>query len=316
MGKRRIRLLKQGWPGIEVVGVDSREDRRNAAADTLKIEAFESIADALGNAAMDAAFVCTAPASHSGIIEFCLTAGLHVFTELNLIADKYSELVELADRKGKTLFLSSTLLYRHDIRQIAARVKGQQVNYIYHVGQYLPDWHPWEDYKSFFVGSRLTNACREIFAIDLPWMIDAFGSVARFSVVHDKSSDLDLEYDDNYMVTFRHENGNKGVFCVDVVARKPVRRLEVYSENLHIFWDGTPLSLQEYDLEEKVIKTVQTYDKIEKNPAYSDNIIENAYADEIESFFNTVEGKTLPLHSFARDAKILSLIDEIEGSAG
>ena len=35
------------------------------------------------------------------------------------------------------------------------------------LGQYLPDWHPWESYKSFFVSNKKTNGCRELFAIEL-----------------------------------------------------------------------------------------------------------------------------------------------------
>ena len=50
--------------------------------------------------------------------------------------------------------MSSTLQYRKEIQFIKEEVKkvSGKVNYIYHVGQYLPDWHPWENYKDFFVG--------------------------------------------------------------------------------------------------------------------------------------------------------------------
>ena len=47
---------------------------------------------------------------------------------------------------------------------------SRPVNYIYHIGQYLPDWHPWENYKNFFVGDKRTGGVREIFGIDLPWL--------------------------------------------------------------------------------------------------------------------------------------------------
>jgi hypothetical protein len=33
-------------------------------------------------------------------------------------------------------------------------------------------------------------------------------------------------------------SGSNGLLCVDVVSRQPVRRLEVFSEDLHIDWSG------------------------------------------------------------------------------
>ncbi|MDE6927475.1 MAG: hypothetical protein K2P06_01985, partial [Muribaculaceae bacterium] len=66
--------------------------------------------------------------------------------------------------------------------------------YIYHVGQYLPEWHPWENYQDFFVGDKRTNGCREIMAIEFPWLIETFGEIREVSVLHDKMSHLNIDY--------------------------------------------------------------------------------------------------------------------------
>src|SRR5699024_5741879 len=94
------------------------------------------------------------------------------------------------------------------------------VNYLYHIGQYLPDWHPWESYKNFFVGDRRTGGVREIFGIDLPWLVDTFGEVERIHVEKDSISTLEIDYPDSCFVTLRHKNGVKGVLAVDVVSPK------------------------------------------------------------------------------------------------
>ena len=73
---------------------------------------------------------------------------------------------------------------------------AKPVNYIYHIGQYLPDWHPWENYKNFFVGDRRTGGVREIFGIDLPWLLDAFGPVKHVYAEKDKLSGLEIDYPD------------------------------------------------------------------------------------------------------------------------
>ena len=64
----------------------------------------------------------------------------------------YDENIALAKAKDKILFLSSTFLYRKENQSIIEKVHEAQcpLNYIYHVGQYLPDWHPWESYNNYF----------------------------------------------------------------------------------------------------------------------------------------------------------------------
>ena len=103
------------------------------------------------------------------------------------------------------------------------------------------------------------------------------------------------------------------MYCQDVVARKGLRRLEVFSEKLQIFWEGTPDSLSVYDLEAKALKPVRLYDDVVQDGRYNANIIENAYADEIRAFFDYVERGVTPPYTFEEDAHTLAVVDEIEG---
>jgi predicted dehydrogenase len=136
--------------------------------------------------------------------------------------------------------------------------------------------------------------------------------VSGMHVMCDKMSGLDIDYPDNFLVSLRHASGSKGLLCVDVVSRKPVRRLEVFSEDLQINWSGTPDSLTAYDIKTQESQPIQTYGQIEHNRNYSSNIIENAYADEIYTFFSVIRGEAMPRYTFEEDKKILHLIDRIE----
>ena len=247
MGKRRARLIKGIDPAIQVFGVDSSAQRRTQAAE-LGITAYAGIAEALAAGQYDAGLVCTAPITHAGIIHELLQGGLPVFTELNLVSDGYAENMALAKQKGLPLFLSSTMLYRGETQYIKKRVQefkaqGGKVNYIYHIGQYLPDWHPWENYKNFFVGDKRTGGVREIFGIDLPWLVDCFGQVTGVHAEKDKISQLEVDYPDSYFVTLRHADGTKGILAADVVSPKAVRNFECFGEGLHLFWEGNPKAL-------------------------------------------------------------------------
>ena len=317
MGKRRARLLRGLEPEAGLSGVDSNPGRREEAR-ALGIRVFESIPAAVAARRYDAALVCTAPLSHAAIIAQLLDAGLPVFTELNLVADGYRENMAKAKEKGLLLFLSSTMLYRGETRHIAERVRAFEgpVNYLYHIGQYLPDWHPWEDYKNFFVGDARTGGCREIFGIELPWLLDAFGPVRAVQAKADRLTRLDLPYPDCWFVTLTHENGTRGVLAVDVVCPKAVRSFEAFGEGLHLFWEGNPRELYEFDPVTKEKRFVSTYQTVEQDPRYSDNIVENAYVDELAEFLACLRGQATARYSFEKDLAALDLIEEIEREAG
>ncbi len=314
MGRRRIRLIKRYDGTMNITGVDPDEKRRRQTEEMYSISTYENIENALNNGNADCFFVSSSPLSHADITYECLKAGGHVFSELNLVTDRYDENIALADKRGVVLFLSSTQLYRDELLYISKRIHGMKdtCNYMYHVGQYLPDWHPWENYKDYFVGKKRTNACREIMAVEFPWLVETFGPVKNVYVQTSKNSDLDIDYNDNYIISVEHENGHKGVFVLDILCRISVRSLEVFSENMYLRWSGTPESLYEYQVSSGEMKQIILYDQIDKLKEYNETIIENDYYSEIEEFFGVVKGDAVPRYSFEKDRAILGLIDEIE----
>ena len=315
MGKRRIRLLLEIDPDLQISGIDSNPDRRKEVQDLFGIPCYAEIRECVEKTSPEAGFVCTSPLSHRTIIMELLGFHLHVFTEINLVPDGYLEMMKLAEENGVNLFLSSTFLYRNDVRYMIKECNAREkLDYIIHTGQYLPDWHPWEDYKNYFVGNARTNGIREILAIDLPWILAAFGKVTDIHVRSSKSSSLEINYDDNYIISMEHENGSKGVFVCDLISRCAGRSAEIISEDLHLFWHGTPDSLQQYDIESKQLLQVNTYlEEIDHQVAYASNIIENAYKEEIRTFFGIVEGTVTAPYSMQDDLYTLEVINKIEG---
>lgn len=298
----------------EIVGVNRSAERRAQAEKELGIKAYATLSEAIAEVKPQAAFICTAPASHGPTVLECIDAGLHVFMEINLLGGWYAEASAKAMKRGVKLFISSTPVYRREMRYVADVVRGEPVNYLFHCGQYLPDWHPWEDYHGFFAAKKETNGCREILCVELPWIEKAFGKIESVQVMSGKLTSLDIDFPDHYMISIKHKGGSKGMYCQDIVSRKGLRRLEVFSEKLHVFWEGTPDSLSTYDLGTKSLKPVMLYDDVVQDARYNANIIENAYADEIRAFFDYVQKGIVPPYTFEEDAHTLSVVDEIEGT--
>ncbi|MDD3706484.1 MAG: Gfo/Idh/MocA family oxidoreductase [Clostridiaceae bacterium] len=314
MGNRRIRLIGKYDEVIQIIGVDNNEERRKKVENEYGIKCYAALGHVIDAIHIDCVFVCTSPLSHSGIITQALNHSIHVFSELNLVTDGYEENIALAKKNKLILFLSSTFLYRNEIIKIKALAKEADcmLNYTYHIGQYLPDWHPWENYRNYFVGDTRTNGCREIFAIELPWLTEVFGNIVKIDVVKSKMSNLDINYNDNYLVIMEHSSGCKGVLAVDVVSRKAVRNLEVFGEQLYLHWDGSPTGLFLYDFAAKQDVNIKLYEDIDQLGNYNSFIVENAYLNEIASFFQAVNEGETPIYGFEKDGVILEIIDRIE----
>ena len=317
MGKRRIRLVKRVLGDqVKIYGVDLNEERRKTVAKEYGIEVTEDLGELLKSQAIDASFVSTAPLAHAKIISKILEYGIPVFSELNLVTTDYQKNIELAKKMKTVLFMSSTMLYRKEMQYIIGKVKesNKPLDYMYHVGQYLLDWHPWDNLKDFFISKKETNGVREILVVEIPWLIEAFGSVKSMKVVRDKITDLPVDYEDNYYMIFEHEHGHKGVFVCDVVSREAVRDFTVFGEEIYLHWGGTADALYQKNITSGEMEFVDLYseEKVNHREGYSNTQIENAYEEEIRNYFSVIEGKAKPLYSFEKDIETIRLIDEIE----
>ena len=313
MGKRRMRLLQKLVRDVSFICVDNNPVRLLQVKED-GCRGYENLEQALKETP-DLAFVCTSPGRHAEIILQLVNAKIDVFTELNLINKDYDLIIEQAKKNKVVVFMSSTMLYDKRIEAIDKIVKDHKkpITYIYHVGQYLADWHPWESYKDFFAGKRETNGIREIYAIQLPWLINTFGKINEVSTVSQKCTDLEIDFNDSMIASFKHQTGNIGVFAVDIVSRRATTYLEIIGQQIHLFWGGHNDDLFLYDLDRGMLKQIKAYASIEHVQGYADNIIENLYEDEIQDFLNMVYEHTRPRYSLLDDKYTLKIIDEIEG---
>ena len=315
MGQRRLRILTRLYPEFKIIGVDHQEKRCQQIAETFQIEARQNYEESLNEYKPVAVFVCTDPKYHPEIVIKALEAGAHTFSEINLSPRGYDTIQEASARYGKTAFLSSTSLYREETKWIIERVKKESpVFYRYHVGQFLPDWHPWENYKDFFLGDKEGSACKEIMAIDFPWLIRAFGQVKTYKVVKSKMSDLDLDYPDIWYLIFEHDTGNIGSLTIDCISAKAVRELEVFSDRFYLTWEGTPDSLKLYSRETKEKQSVPLYQAVEKQTGYEDFVIENPYVEEVKAFFSVIQDPVTlkQWYGYEEDLALHHLIEKLD----
>jgi len=94
--------------------------------------------------------------------------------------------------------------------------------------EYLPAWHPWEDYRRGYAaradlgGGVLLTQCHSLDY--LPWLVGrvsaVWGSLAKLS-------DLDLDVEDTAELGVRFENGSLGSLHLDFAQQPPSHRVEI-----------------------------------------------------------------------------------------
>jgi predicted dehydrogenase len=313
MGKRRTRLIRELFPTEKIVVSDTSISALNEAKSLYDVEVSEDYLSIIKGFQIKFAFVCVSPPNHSKIILDLVELSVNTFSEINIINSAHKQIIEKSDKNKVKLFLSSSMLYRLEIITIMKLIKAtaRPKNYTYHIAQYLPDWHPWQDYKDFFASNVETNAIREILAIELPWIIESFGGVKNFSLVTNKISNLDIKYPDSVNIILSHSDGSTGCIIMDVVSKKPTRYLSIQSEAISIYWEGVPESLKiisEGEMKHPFEPTITS-----KELNYADFIKDQPYKDEIIDFFKYVNSSNhIPMYSFTKDVEILDIIDRFE----
>ena len=55
---------------------------------------------------------------------------------------------------------------------------------------------------------------------------------------------------------------------------------------------------------------------LKRDSRYSDNIVENAYVDELANFFAVLRGEEAPRWSFEKDLAAIDLMDRVQAAGG
>jgi predicted dehydrogenase len=314
MGKRRIRNL-QRLGESDIIAYDPRADRRQEALEKYRVRAFGDWAEARESRA-DAWVISTPPDTHLDYAFEAAERGIAFFTEANVTDERAPALIAQLEAKRLIGCPSCTMRYYAGPRKIKELVGsgaiGRPLLFTYQCGQYLPDWHPWESYKDFYVSKRATGACREIVPFELAWLIDTFGAVERVSCMKDKLSTLDADIDDVYQLLLRHKDGIIGHLCVDVVARPAVRLFRANGSEGTIEWDHGANQLRLWRAATGKWETIDlAAGTVEAGYIHA----EEPYVAEMSDFLAAVRGERPWPYSFRDDEAVLALLVRAEDSS-
>lgn len=302
IGKRHLRNLKAlrvtGLAGVEPDGL-----RREAVDKELEIPVHESLKVALQYGA-DVVFVAAPTAFHIPIALEAAQAGCHLFIEKPLAhtLDGVSELIDVVKRHGRAGFVGSNWKFHPSFRTIKSLLEKETIGRITSArcqfGQYLPDWHPQEDYRKGYSARKDLGGGILLDSHEFDLMTWLLGPAASVVCVMGHLSSLEIETEDTVAAIVRFQSGAIGEIHLDYTQRAYQRSVELHGEEGTIRWDIRERAAQLY------LASGKRWEVFEEPVAYELN---DMYVEEVRHFLQCVEGRQVPLTPLGVGADVLRL---------
>ncbi len=259
IGKRHIRnLISIGVDVSDVSVSDPRSDRRAEVRGYGVSNVFETMEEALESERVDAALICS-PTS------------LHIEQGIELARQKIHIMMEKPlsrDLEGINSF--KTLVQQNDVQVLMAYIfrfspltdmvksllESNEIGKVFFVrgefSEYLPDWHPYEDYRSFYMAEKKQGGGS---ILDQSHIMDLihylFGGFKSVSAFNGKISNLEVNADDYAELLIELKNGIIASIHTDMFGRSHKKSLEIKGELGNIFWDSTENCVSVYNANQK-----------------------------------------------------------------
>ena len=316
MGKRRVRNL-YALNHKDVAGFDLREDRRQEAEEKYSIKTYETFEEGLSGFSPDALIISTGPKYH---MDYALPAAdMNIPCFIEASVSDVERISLLRDKvRGSGLVMAPSCTYRYFpgpkiIRDlIEQKAIGEPININYQTGQYLPDWHPWEHIRDFYVSDRETGACREIVPFEMAWINEIFGTPKAISSVRRKITDMDADIDDIYHCHLQYPDGPLASLTVEVVSRpRATREMRILGTKGEIVFSGDENCVRHISIDDEdwVLHEFPsgTVESGYINP-------EEPYISEMADFVNAVESSNPDIfpNTLDKDISVLGVLNEIE----
>ena len=216
------------------------------------------------------------------------------------------ELQTALDEAGKPALVGFHLRYHPVLRQIKELVDSNQLGKALkayaHWGEYLPGWHPWEDYRNSYaaradLGGGVLNTLSH--PIDyLRWLM---GEVRSVSASLNNLSPLELDVEDNAELLLKFHSGSLATVHLDYYQRPPSHSLEISFEKGRVRWDGASGCAVIENAELGTIVTLCPPDGFERN---------DMFLAEMKDFVRLCQGDQFE-HCTLADGKRVQKIVEV-----
>jgi predicted dehydrogenase len=193
----------------------------------------------------DAVLVANPTSMHLDAAIPAAEAGCHILLEkpVSHSLERLDVLQKTADKSGSKILVGFQFRYHPTLNKarelIQSGTLGKILTVHAHWGEYLPQWHPWEDYRqSYAARNDLGGGVIVTLTHPLDYLRDLFGEVESLWSFNGHISPLEVDVEDVAEIGLQFTNGAVGGVHVNYFQRPPVHRLEIVGTNGTLRWDN------------------------------------------------------------------------------
>ncbi len=311
VGKRHLRnLIKIGVDKNNIAAVDPRDDRLNEVKELGINSVFTDLDEALHND-FNASIVCSPTSMHIEQSKKLMNKNINILMEKPLCSDLkgIEDLIQLKEKNNITFMMAYVFRFSPLTKKVKELLDEKEIGQILYArgefSEYLPDWHPYEDYRTFYMakkelgGGSILDQCH---IMDLfHFLIGNFSSVYAFN---SKISNLEIQADDIAELTIEFDNKVMGSIHTDIFGRKHKKKFEIKGTEGNIIWDfyNKSVTLYKSSLNKDII-----FNEFDED-------FNNCYIDELNMFISACKDKSLDIPDLNVGIDTMKLILEAEKS--
>jgi len=192
-----------------------------------------------------AVIVANPTALHLDVAIPAAEAGCHILLEKPISGSlERVDLLEAAAKRSGSRILVGFQFRFHPILKKAAELitsgaLGKVLTVHAHWGEYMPNWHPWEDYRqSYAARNELGGGVIRTLTHPLDYVRWLVGEVTEVRALTGHVSPLEMDAEDVAEIGLRFTGGAIGGVHVNYVQRPPVHRVEIVGTQGTLRWDN------------------------------------------------------------------------------
>ncbi len=255
----------------------------------------------------DAVIIATPSALHLDLAIPAAEQGCHLLIEkpLSNTLKGVENLALAAEKSGSRILMGFQFRYHPNLIMIKKMIEdgriGRPLHLRSHWGEYLPGWHPWEDYRKSYAarkdlgGGVLLTLCHNFDY--LRWI---FGEATVHSALLGYHSGLELDVEDSAEVSLVFEEGLLGSVHLNFTQQPGKHSLEVVGTEGSLAWDyyQNRIDLNSLDQDGSLVEECLTAKDFERS---------QLFVDEMDHFISVVQGKEEPRCSLEDGIKALEI---------
>ena len=253
----------------------------------------------------DAVIIANPTIMHLDIAIPAVEAGCHVLLEKPISNSLENlDLLRAAMKKSNArLLVGFGYRYHPHFQRTHALLRegaiGKPLSARAHYGDYIPDWHPWEDYrKSYSVRENLGGGVLLTLCHPLDYLLWFLGEATPSWKKTGKISQLDIQVEDVAEFGLRFANGCIGSIHLDYYQRPPAHRFEIIGSEGTIRWDQDDNMLRFFSAKSG------EWNIIPGPPDYKRN---DMFLSEMRHFLQVVRGEASPAIPLEDGERVLRL---------